>query len=166
MKNIVWISNTVYSVLGTNVKGLRGKRKSSLLPVCSLPVCVSFRKMLCIYECILLQKTTSDCLPMHLLFWLNFDNSDIWRSSSIGSFRLSGTFCFPSIFWPHLCLMQDLSSPTRVGTVPSAVEAQGLNHWTTREVPCLELFNDGLIFWLLDASSFLKPTPHPWSFAL
>ena len=77
-----------------------------------------------------------------------------------------GLFCFPSIFWPHLCLMQDLSSPTRVGTVPSAVEAQGLNHWTTREVPCLELFNDGLVIWLLDASSFLKPTPHPWSFAL
>ena len=30
--------------------------------------------------------------------------------------------------------MQDLSFPTRVQTVPPAVAAQKLNHWTTREV--------------------------------
>ena len=31
--------------------------------------------------------------------------------------------------------MHDLSSLTRVESLPPAVEAQNLNHWTAREVP-------------------------------
>ena len=31
--------------------------------------------------------------------------------------------------------MQDLSSLTRMESLPSAVEAQNLNHWAAREVP-------------------------------
>ena len=36
--------------------------------------------------------------------------------------------------------MRDLSSPTRDQPVAPAVEAWGLNHWTTREAPILLLF--------------------------
>ena len=38
-------------------------------------------------------------------------------------------------FWPHN--MWDLSSPTRDRTRPPAVEVQGLNYWTAREIPAL-----------------------------
>ena len=48
----------------------------------------------------------------------------------------------------------DLSFPTRVQPVPPAVEAQNLNHWTTREV---------LISTFLLLEQYLLTTP-TWSF--
>ena len=53
------------------------------------------------------------------------------------SFLFGFCFCwFP--FWPcGACSMWDLSSSTRIKPTPPAVGAQSLNHWTTREVPCI-----------------------------
>ena len=51
--------------------------------------------------------------------------------------------CLQTVFW--LCCMacQILVTLTRIESVPPALEAQGLNHWTTREVPIYRLFDDG-----------------------
>ena len=41
-----------------------------------------------------------------------------------------------SFFWLHLAVSR-ICFPTRDQTIPPTVEAQCLNHWTTREVPFL-----------------------------
>ena len=45
---------------------------------------------------------------------------------------LTNTACFLCLFSSKI---QDLSSQARDGTFPTAMEAQSVNHWTTREVP-------------------------------
>ena len=48
-------------------------------------------------------------------------------------------FCF-ILFWPPRS-MWDLSSLTRDPTRASCMETEGLNYWTTREVPAGLSFN-------------------------
>ena len=45
------------------------------------------------------------------------------------------TLCFLFLFWTHLTACRILVSWPGIKSEPFAVQAQGLNHWTTREVP-------------------------------
>ena len=49
------------------------------------------------------------------------------------------TFIFFFFFWPHDREYRILVPWPGIEPVPSAVEAWNLNHWTTREVPCIRL---------------------------
>ena len=54
-----------------------------------------------------------------------------------------------SYFFVKTCSMQDLSSLTRDGTHPPAVEVWSLNHWTARELPISPLLFLILVIWVL-----------------
>ena len=60
-----------------------------------------------------------------------------WKISGeteyIPSLFVQAFFFFLALLW----VMWDLNSPTRDQTVPLALEAQGLNHWASKEVPRL-----------------------------
>ena len=63
------------------------------------------------------------------------------------------------VFWP--LGLWDLSSPTRDWTLPSCIERQSLNHWTTRDVPNFFFFN-----WLevLECVNLVKNWLHTYSY--
>ena len=57
---------------------------------------------------------------------LNIDNTN---------FLLCFFVCFVFVFWLHCMACSILVPQPGIKPVPPALEAQSLNHWTTREVP-------------------------------
>ena len=53
--------------------------------------------------------------------------------------ELPATLFFKIYFWPHHAACGILAPCPGIEPAPSALEAQSLNHWTTREVPLLSL---------------------------
>ena len=47
----------------------------------------------------------------------------------------------PTFFLATLCGREILVLPPGIEPVPPAVEAQSLNHWTSKEVPNMSTFN-------------------------
>ena len=85
--------------------------------------------------CTLLHRSVNALLFLHLTWktpscFLDSASSLLTLDPFFGSFPAS---C-PFLSLAMLCGMWDLSSLTRAEPVPPAVEAQSLNHWTTREV--------------------------------
>ena len=77
---------------------------------------------------LLICNTVSGCCRCFLLlfFYLNF--------FQLYSFE-GGVLFFTLFTLAELYGMQDVSSPTRIEPMPTAVEVWSPNHWTTREIP-------------------------------
>ena len=62
-------------------------------------------------------------------------------SSASSDVSLLLFLCHPQLliyfFWPHLIVCDNLAPQPGIKPTPPALEAQSLNHWTTREVPVI-----------------------------
>ena len=88
-------------------------------------------------------KTTSsdpssftDLIPSTLAFW------SLYHAPSVLSLQIFlFYFFFPFFSFSGQAACGILVPRSGIEPMPPALEAQNLNHWTTREVPCLKYFN-------------------------
>ena len=110
-----------------------------------------------------------DALPRFCIWRdLPWTSSTLWPVSyEVSVSRVSQTFfllLFSLSFWPRS--MWDTNSSTGIQPTPPALEAQSLNHWTTREVPkrftlyivttCFQIFLSPQTWHFIDQTHFKK----------
>ena len=108
--------------------------------------------VLCLNRTLGTQNSESIHLRFYISLYINFTSeekskyqTEVFRWNLVRACHLlSFFFCL----WPCHMACRVLVSPTGIEAVPPAVEAQSLNHWTTREVPAIYFFFFLIYFWL------------------